>query len=111
MRAAQSTDRSLGRQAHLVPVPGPGGRVISLAMPGRSLGILALAAGVACSPRSGPTGDGSGSGSGGAPAPTFTVFALAEVRGQIEPCGCTTDPLGDLSRTARLIGDTRAKGP
>jgi hypothetical protein len=80
-------------------------------MPGRSLGILALAAGVACSPRSGPTGDGSGSGSGGAPAPTFTVFALAEVRGQIEPCGCTTDPLGDLSRTARLIGDTRAKGP
>ncbi|HTR55157.1 MAG TPA: hypothetical protein VMJ10_30955, partial [Kofleriaceae bacterium] len=27
--------------------------------------------------------------------PTFTVFALAEVRGQIGPCGCTSDPLGD----------------
>ena len=24
------------------------------------------------------------------PKPTLTVFALAEVRGQIGPCGCTT---------------------
>lgn len=77
-------------------------------MPGRSLGILALAA-AACSPRSGPAGDGSGS---AVPAaPTVTVFALAEVRGQIEPCGCTTDPLGDISRTSRMVVDARAKGP
>ena len=27
------------------------------------------------------------------------MFALAEVRGQIGPCGCTSDPLGDISRT------------
>jgi hypothetical protein len=39
------------------------------------------------------------------------VFALAEVRGQIGPCGCTTDPLGDISRTARLIEQARAAGP
>jgi hypothetical protein len=39
------------------------------------------------------------------------LFALAELRGQIEPCGCTTDPLGDISRTARMIADARAKGP
>jgi len=43
--------------------------------------------------------------------PSFTVFALAEVRGQIGPCGCTTDPLGDLSRTAQLVTAARAAGP
>src|SRR5215475_4481239 len=47
-----------------------------------------------------------------APArPAFTLFAVAEVRGQIGPCGCTTDPLGDLSRTAQLVGSARAAGP
>lgn len=45
------------------------------------------------------------------PAPTFTLFALAEVRGQIGPCGCTSDPLGDLARTAQLIADARRRGP
>ena len=37
----------------------------------------------------------SGSGGGDTPipaSPTFTMFALAEVRGQIGPCGCTSDP-------------------
>src|SRR6185312_2989131 len=43
--------------------------------------------------------------------PTFSLIALAEVRGQIGPCGCTSDPLGDISRTAQLIADARAKGP
>jgi hypothetical protein len=43
--------------------------------------------------------------------PTFTLFALAEVRGQIGPCGCTSDPLGDIARTAQLIADARAQGP
>jgi len=42
---------------------------------------------------------------------TFTLFALAEVRGQIEPCGCTTDPLGDLARTARAVAEARDRGP
>ena len=46
-----------------------------------------------------------------APRPTFTLFGLAEVRGQIEPCGCTTDPLGDLARTASLVESARAQGP
>lgn len=39
------------------------------------------------------------------------MIALAEMRGQIGPCGCTTDPLGDLSRTAKLVATTRAAGP
>ncbi|MGN6109475.1 MAG: multiheme c-type cytochrome [Kofleriaceae bacterium] len=58
-------------------------------------------------------GGGPGSsGELGRPAkPTFTLFALAEVRGQIGPCGCTSDPLGDLSRTAKVIEEARAAGP
>lgn len=52
-------------------------------------------------------GKPSGSASGGT---TFTLFALAELRGQIEPCGCTTDPLGDLARTAQLVDAARARG-
>jgi Cytochrome c554 and c-prime len=45
------------------------------------------------------------------PKPTFTIFALAETRGQIGPCGCTTDPLGDLARTAAMVQRARAEGP
>jgi hypothetical protein len=41
----------------------------------------------------------------------FTLFALAEVRGQIGPCGCTSDPLGDISRTTQLVADARKVGP
>ena len=57
---------------------------------------------------------GSGNGGGGKPATkdrTVTLFALAELRGQIEPCGCTTDPLGDLARTTSLIEEARSRGP
>jgi hypothetical protein len=43
--------------------------------------------------------------------PSFTVLAVAEVRGQVGPCGCTTDPLGDISRTAQLVTQARAAGP
>src|SRR5690606_28370798 len=43
--------------------------------------------------------------------PAVRLLALAEVRGQIGPCGCTTDPLGDLARTAQMISDARAAGP
>ncbi|MDB4956099.1 MAG: hypothetical protein JWO36_3668 [Myxococcales bacterium] len=53
-----------------------------------------------------------GSGAASLPAkPAFTLFALAEMRGQIGPCGCTSDPLGDISRTTKLVSDARAKGP
>jgi hypothetical protein len=78
----------------------------------RGFGALALVAAAACCSKSEVKGGG------GAPSdppmaikPTLTVFALAEVRGQIGPCGCTTDPLGDISRTTRLVADARTKGP
>src|SRR5690348_1092388 len=31
-----------------------------------------------------------------------TIVATAEVKGTPEPCGCTSDPLGDVSRVATL---------
>ncbi len=38
---------------------------------------------------------------------TATVFFTSEMRGNIEPCGCSTDPLGDIARIAQLVADTR----
>lgn len=42
-----------------------------------------------------------------AKAREVTIFVTTEIKGQIEPCGCTSDPLGDLSRTAQLINSAR----
>ena len=69
----------------------------------RGVGLLALLLAVACSSKSEVKTNGNGSQTQPAAKPTFTLFALAEVRGQIGPCGCTSDPLGDIARTAKLI--------
>lgn len=45
------------------------------------------------------------------PNPDLTIFLTAEMKGSTEPCGCTSDPLGDLARTSQLIADARAAGP
>ena len=77
----------------------------------RRLGLLAALAGAACCSKSEVKSTGAVAANDPARKPTFTVFALAEVRGQIGPCGCTSDPLGDISRTAQLIARARAEGP
>jgi hypothetical protein len=77
-------------------------------MHGKSLGAAIAVAAAACSPHS---GQNHGSEAAGSAGPTVTIFALAELRGQIEPCGCTTDPLGDLARTVELVQNTRSRGP
>jgi hypothetical protein len=76
----------------------------------RRVGLLAIVAAAACCSKSEVKGGGSGDPVAGQ-KPSFTLFALAEMRGQIGPCGCTTDPLGDISRTAKLVADARARGP
>jgi hypothetical protein len=68
------------------------------------VGIMAAASLAACSGRGARTGAST-------TGTQLTVFALGELRGQIEPCGCTTDPLGDLARTAELIAQARTRGP
>lgn len=78
------------------------------AMRGYLLGISAVLATLALG---GASCSGRGKQKPAAPGTTVTLFALAELRGQIEPCGCTTDPLGDLARTAQLVAEARAKGP
>jgi len=39
------------------------------------------------------------------------IFASAETHGALEPCGCTSDPLGDVSRLATLLQNARAHAP
>lgn len=84
----------------------------------RSSLVLAVVVAVACgnkgdvpTPNRGSSGANGSAGSAIPAKSSFTVFALAEVRGQIGPCGCTSDPLGDISRTTQLIEDARKAGP
>jgi hypothetical protein len=37
----------------------------------------------------------------------LVLFYSAEIHGTVEPCGCTSDPLGGLSRLAAVIADVR----
>jgi hypothetical protein len=73
------------------------------------VGVIGALVAVACSSKSEVKGGGHGS--EGPTGPHLTIVALAEMRGQIGPCGCTSDPLGDISRTAKLIESARAAGP
>jgi len=40
----------------------------------------------------------------------LTIFYTAEVHGTVEPCGCTSDPLGDISRLATVMAEARRAG-
>jgi cytochrome c5 len=77
----------------------------------RRVGLLAALLATACCSKSDVKSGGTGSAPAPPPPPTFTIMALAEVRGQIGPCGCTTDPLGDIARTTQLVADARRAGP
>jgi hypothetical protein len=37
----------------------------------------------------------------------FSLFITTDLMGTIEPCGCTTDPMGDLARTVELVQRAR----
>jgi hypothetical protein len=37
----------------------------------------------------------------------LTVFYSAEIHGVLEPCGCTSDPLGDVARYATVVAAAR----
>jgi hypothetical protein len=56
---------------------------------------------------------GNKNGGGGPPAAPVAVslFFTAELRGEIEPCGCTSDPLGDMARIAALVEDAKKTRP
>jgi hypothetical protein len=47
-----------------------------------------------------------------APAPAerhATIFYIADTHGVLEPCGCTSDPLGDFARVTALVRATAGK--
>jgi hypothetical protein len=71
------------------------------------LGVAALVLATACSSKSEVKSNGGGSAKGKA----FSIVALAEMRGQIGPCGCTADPLGDIARTSQLAAGIRDAAP
>ncbi|HEU4732270.1 MAG TPA: multiheme c-type cytochrome [Kofleriaceae bacterium] len=77
----------------------------------RRVGLIAALAAAACSKSEVQATGNTPTADPAPPRPTFTVLAVAEVRGQIGPCGCTTDPLGDISRTSKLVEQARAAGP
>ena len=41
----------------------------------------------------------------------LTLFYSGEVRGTLEPCGCNSDPLGDVARYAALVRTAGSAGP
>src|ERR1700690_1447555 len=41
----------------------------------------------------------------------LTIFYTGEIHGTLEPCGCTSDPLGDLARYASLVRSAARSGP
>jgi hypothetical protein len=45
-----------------------------------------------------------------APA-SFTITLVGEVRGEIDPCGCPTLPMGGFERRAGLLDELAAEGP
>src|SRR5436853_357669 len=69
----------------MVPVP-MRSRMIGFAL------TFAAAAGALCGARA---TDAGGRG--------VTIFYTAEVHGTPEPCGCTSDPLGDVARYASVV--------
>jgi hypothetical protein len=40
-----------------------------------------------------------------------TIFYTGAIHGTLEPCGCTSDPLGDISRMTGLVRRAQKQGP
>lgn len=77
----------------------------------RSLLFLTLAVFGACSSNSGTSSNSTTEPSKAPAKPGLTIFLAAELKGTTEPCGCTSDPLGDLARTSQIIAEARRQGP
>lgn len=77
----------------------------------RSLAIWAgCAALLACSSRNGKPRGGNGGADPADAGERATLFFSTELKGQLEPCGCNSDPMGDLARTVALVEKARAGG-
>lgn len=60
---------------------------------------------------SAPAGGAATAGSALAARPSrLTLFVTTRVQNTTEPCGCTSDPLGDVARVGALLRDTQGRG-
>jgi hypothetical protein len=59
-----------------------------------------------------PSADSASTASSGPEAPTIRVYAVANLAGALEPCGCTKDQLGGIDHLAAFLAEDRkhAKG-
>jgi hypothetical protein len=72
----------------------------------RLVWLLAAAISAGC-----PSSNGKPKSAGGDEAgDRLVLFATTEVKGQLEPCGCNSDPMGDIARIVKLVEDARAGG-
>ena len=75
-----------------------------------AIAVLALVGlGLAGSARRGGGRGHAGTGSKGNER-RLVLFYTAEIHGAVEPCGCTSDPLGDISRLAAQVKRARQSG-
>jgi hypothetical protein len=78
---------------------------------GRAIGgALALAVAVAAAHWGAWAAPGVAPAGGRRPERRFTLFYSAEAHGTLEPCGCTSDPLGDVARYASVVRAARKTG-
>jgi len=76
-----------------------------------ALGAAAAIAGLALAPGRGGLGPAAAfAAKPAAGERRLTLFYTAEVHGTVEPCGCTSDPLGDISRLATVMADAKRAG-
>jgi hypothetical protein len=71
----------------------------------RRLSAVAISALCACS-----SGNGKPRGASGDQGDKIILFATTEMKGQLEPCGCNSDPMGDVSRIVGLVEEARKTG-
>ncbi|MAT24162.1 MAG: hypothetical protein CMN29_04205 [Sandaracinus sp.] len=45
------------------------------------------------------------------PTPDLRIVAITDLKGYLEPCGCTSRPLGGIDRLAARLGELRAEAP
>lgn len=77
---------------------------------GLRLALLALVMPCLVSEAARDTSTAAGKGQGAMGERRLTIFYTAETRGMLEPCGCTSDPLGDVARYADLVREAQRDG-
>jgi hypothetical protein len=87
-------------------------RMRSLLLPA-SLATLAFFASLSssCSSNSGTSSGSTAEGAKPPLKPGLTIFLSSELKGTTEPCGCNSDPLGDLARTSQIVAEAKKQGP